>query len=59
MHISQTCSLGDFVFMYPYSVMTNYPYPPSKDIKGGHISDYTQVGVHVVILPACGWGRTV
>jgi acetyltransferase-like isoleucine patch superfamily enzyme len=56
-HISQTCSLGDFVFMYPYSVMTNDPYPPSEDIKGGHISDYTQVGVHAVILPGVRVGQ--
>lgn len=49
-HISQTSSMEDFVWMYPYSVMTNDPYPPSYDIKGGHIGSYTQVCVHAVIL---------
>jgi|ERR1035437_1454147 acetyltransferase-like isoleucine patch superfamily enzyme len=49
-HISQTSSLGDFVWMYPYSVMTNDPYPPSTDIQGGYIGNYTQVCVHSIIL---------
>jgi UDP-3-O-[3-hydroxymyristoyl] glucosamine N-acyltransferase len=49
-HISQTSSLGDFVWMYPYSVMTNDPYPPSNDIKGSYVGSYTQVCVHAVIL---------
>lgn len=49
-HLSQTSSLGNFVWMYPYSVMTNDPYPPSTDIQGGHIGDYTQVCVHSIIL---------
>jgi hypothetical protein len=30
--------------------MTNDPYPPSYDIKGGHVGDYTQVCVHAIIL---------
>src|SRR3954466_13057965 len=49
-HISQMSSMGDFVWMYPYSVITNDPCPPSYDIKGGHVGDYTQVCVHAVIL---------
>jgi acetyltransferase-like isoleucine patch superfamily enzyme len=49
-HVSQTSSMGDFVWMYPYSVMTNDPYPPSYDIQGSYIGSYTQVCVHAVIL---------
>jgi acetyltransferase-like isoleucine patch superfamily enzyme len=56
-HIAQTCSVGNFVFMYPFSVMTNDPYPPSTDLKGGHIGDYSQVGVHAVILPGVRVGE--
>lgn len=50
-HIAQQSTIGDFVFMYPYSVMTNDPYPPSEDIKGGMIGDYSQIGAHAVISP--------
>lgn len=50
-HIAHGCSIGDCVFLYPFSVMTNDPCPPSTDIKGGHIGNYSVVGVHAVILP--------
>lgn len=56
-HIAQFCSIGDFVFMYPFSVMTNDPYPPSGDLKGGSIGSYTQIGVHAVILPGMRVGE--
>jgi acetyltransferase-like isoleucine patch superfamily enzyme len=56
-HISKTSAIGDFVFMYPFSVMTNDPYPPSEDVKGGQIGSYTQVGVHAVILPGVRVGE--
>jgi acetyltransferase-like isoleucine patch superfamily enzyme len=56
-HVSQTCSLGDFVFMYPFSVMTNDACPPSADVKGGHIGSYSQIGVHAVILPGIQVGE--
>jgi acetyltransferase-like isoleucine patch superfamily enzyme len=55
-HIAQRSIIGDFVFMYPYSVMTNDPYPPSDDIKGGYIGDYTQIGAHAVIFPGVNIG---
>jgi acetyltransferase-like isoleucine patch superfamily enzyme len=49
-HISQTSSLGNFVWMYPFSVITNDPYPPSNEIRGSHVGNYTQVCVHATIL---------
>jgi acetyltransferase-like isoleucine patch superfamily enzyme len=56
-HIAQGCSMGDFVFLYPFSVMTNDPFPPSVDIKGGYIGNYSQVGVHAVLLPGIQVGE--
>lgn len=56
-HISQTSVIENFVFFYPYSVMTNDPYPPSEDIRGGHVGSYSQVGVHAVILPGIRVGE--
>jgi acetyltransferase-like isoleucine patch superfamily enzyme len=56
-HISQFSCIGDFVFMYPFSVMTNDPYPPSNDIRGASLGDYTQVAVHAVILPGVKVGH--
>jgi len=56
-HVAQKCTIGNYVFMYPYSVMTNDPFPPSDDIKGGHIDDYSQIGAHAVILPGIHVGK--
>jgi acetyltransferase-like isoleucine patch superfamily enzyme len=56
-HIAQNSQLGNYVFMYPFSVMANDPYPPSNKVKGGCIGDYTQVGVHSVILPKVNIGE--
>jgi acetyltransferase-like isoleucine patch superfamily enzyme len=56
-HISSLSVIGDFVSLYPYVVMTNDPYPPSDDQKGGTIDDYTQVGAHSVILSAVKVGK--
>lgn len=50
-HLAQGSYLEDFVFLYPYSVMTNDPCPPSTDLRGARIGSFTQVGVHAVILP--------
>jgi len=49
-HIAQFSTIGNFIFIYPYVVLTNDPYPPSYDLKGAKISDYTQIGAHCTIL---------
>lgn len=49
-HLSEGTELGNFVFMYPFSTVTNDVHPPSKNIKNVCIGDYSQVGVHSVIL---------
>lgn len=49
-HVASLSVLGNFVSLYPYVVLTNDPYPPSDDLKGGTIMDYTQVGAHSTIL---------
>ena len=56
-HISQGCEIGNFVFLYPYAIMTNDPCPPSMQVRGGSLGDYTQVGVHAVILPSVSVGN--
>ena len=49
-HISSGSIIGNFVFLYPFVTITNDPYPPSNDLKGSIISDYTVVGTHCIIL---------
>ena len=56
-HLAPTSILGDFVFMFPYAIMTNDPWPPSNDLKGGRIGDFSVVAVHAVILPGVEVGK--
>jgi acetyltransferase-like isoleucine patch superfamily enzyme len=56
-HISALSVLGNFVALYPYVVMTNDPYPPSDDLKGAVIGDYTQVAAHSTILAGVKIGQ--
>lgn len=49
-HLCQLSKLGNFVFLYPYAVLANDKHPPSEKIQGPEIGDYTQVGVHAVII---------
>lgn len=56
-HLSQTSSIGNYVFLFPFVVITNDPTPPSKEIKGGQVGDFSVVGAHAVILPGVQIGK--
>lgn len=49
--IAPLSKIGNFVFIYAFVVLANDPCPPSEDVKGCIISDYTQISVHSTILP--------
>lgn len=50
-NIGQASKIGDFVFIYPYCVLTNDATPPSNDTKGVTIGDYSQIAAGSVLLP--------
>jgi acetyltransferase-like isoleucine patch superfamily enzyme len=56
-HIGQGSKLGNFVFIYPYVVLTNDPTPPSNVCIGPAIGDYSQVAVFSVLLPGVKIGK--
>ena len=56
-HLSQGTKLGSFVFMYPFSIVTNDPYPPSGDLQRAILGDFSQVGVQSVILAGVNVGE--
>lgn len=56
-HIGQQSKLGNFVFIYPYVVLTNDPTPPSNSCIGPSIGDYSQVAVFSVLLPGVKIGK--
>lgn len=49
--IAPLSKIGNFVSIYAFVVLTNDPYPPSNDLLGCTISDYTQIAAHSTILP--------
>jgi len=58
-HIGQQSKIGNFVFIYPYVVLTNDPHPPSNICKGPTIGDFSQIAVLSVILPNVKLGKHV
>lgn len=56
-HIGQQSKIGNFVFIYPYVVLTNDPTPPSNICVGPTIGDYSQIAVFSVLLPGVKIGK--
>jgi UDP-3-O-[3-hydroxymyristoyl] glucosamine N-acyltransferase len=49
-NIGQMSTIEDYVFIYPYAVLTNDPFPPSEKLKGVIIKKFTQISSHAVII---------
>ena len=56
-HIGEYSTIGNYVFIYPYTVFTNDARPPSNIYKGPTIGDYSVITVHCVILPGVEIGQ--
>lgn len=50
-NIGQKAVIGNYVFIYPFVVLTNDPTPPSNDLMGVTIGDYSQITTAAIILP--------
>ena len=56
-HLGQGSKIGNFVFIYPYVVLTNDPTPPSDICNGPTVGDYSQIAVFSVLLPGVKIGE--
>lgn len=56
-NIGQKSKIGSFVFIYPYVVLTNDATPPSNDLKGVTIDDYSQITSGTILLPGTKIGK--
>ncbi|WP_083322486.1 acyltransferase [Hymenobacter lapidarius] len=56
-HICEFSTIGDYVFIYPYTVFTNDARPPSNSYKGPTIGDYSIITVHCIVLPEVQIGK--
>lgn len=50
-HIGQKSKIGNFVWIFPYVVLTNDPYPPSDSLVGVTVQDFAAIATMSVILP--------
>jgi acetyltransferase-like isoleucine patch superfamily enzyme len=49
--------LGDYVWIFPFVVLTNDPHPPSNHCLGVVMDDFSVLGAHSVVLPGIRLGR--
>ena len=50
-HIGQTAKIADFVWIYPYVILTNDPTPPSETMTGVTVDKFAVIATNVTILP--------
>lgn len=50
-HIGQHSTIGNYVWIFPYVVLTNDPHPPSNVMMGVTVEDYVAIATMSVILP--------
>lgn len=49
--IAQSSLVGDFVWIFPYVVLTNDPHPPSEILQGCVIDDFAIIATMSTVLP--------
>ena len=56
-HIGQESKIGSYCWIYPYTVFTNDPTPPSEICVGPTVGDYSIVATHCLLLPGVVIGQ--
>ena len=50
-HIGQHSKIGNYVWIFPYVVLTNDPHPPSDVMMGATVKDFVAIATMSVVLP--------
>ena len=56
-HIGQKSKIGNFVWIFPYVVLTNDPHPPSEELLGVEVADFAVIATMSTILPGVKIGK--
>ena len=56
-HIGQHSRIGNYVWIFPYVVLTNDPHPPSDVMMGVTIDDFAAIATMSIILPGVTVGK--
>lgn len=50
-HIGQHSKIGNYIWIFPYVVLTNDPHPPSEVMQGVEVEDFAVISTMSVVLP--------
>jgi acetyltransferase-like isoleucine patch superfamily enzyme len=50
-HLGKRTNIGNFVWLFPYTVLTNDPHPPSNLLIGVTVEDYAVIATMSCVLP--------
>ncbi|MGN5151055.1 acyltransferase [Aeromonas enteropelogenes] len=56
-HIGKMSKIGSYVWLFPEVLLTNDPTPPSNDLIGVTINDFTVLAAKVLVLPGVVIGK--
>lgn len=56
-HIGQLSIIDDFVWVFPYVVLTNDPTPPSENFEGVHVKPFSIIATGAIIMPGLEIGQ--
>lgn len=56
-HIGQLSRIDDFVWIFPYVILTNDPTPPSDDFIGVHVSSFSIIAAGAIVMPGIEIGQ--
>ena len=56
-HIGQLSVVDDFVWIFPYVVLTNDPTPPSENFVGVHVHPFAIIATGSIIMPGLDIGQ--
>ena len=56
-HIGHKSKIGNFVWIFPYVVLTNDPHPPSNELVGVTVDEFAVIATMSVILPGVRVGK--
>ena len=56
-HIGQLSEIDDYVWIFPYVVLTNDPTPPSESFVGVHVHSFATVATGAIVMPGLELGQ--
>lgn len=56
-HIGQLSVIDDYVWIYPYVVLTNDPTPPSNNFLGVHVHSFAIIATGSIVMPGLDIGQ--